>query len=322
MLGSNSFVSVPLVAKDEVIGVIVADNLYSGHPITPERAELLALFANHAGLAIENGESYARLQEEIKERTEAYQRLEEMREREVRTGQLAAIGEMAARVAHEIRNPLVNIGLLARQILKSVSPEDSRYRNAGTIVGEVMRLEKILTDVVDFSKPATPNKLPTDLGEVVDQVTDFVKPQLQERRIELRCFQKGPLPLIPADPAQIKQALLNIVKNAMEAVDRDGRITITTRAGGEMVAVDVADTGPGIMDYVIENMYDLFYTTKQGGSGLGLAITRKIVEDHHGLLNVKSAPGKGTAFSLQLPVRAETEETPPAQAPMQGGPQL
>jgi|GEM_PF-494956 len=321
MIGSNSFVSVPLVAKDEVIGVIVADNLYSGHPITSERAELLALFANHAGLVIENGESYARLQEEIKERIEAYQRLEEMKEREVRTGQLAAIGEMAARVAHEIRNPLVNIGLLARQIVKSLSPEDSRYQNAGTIVGEVMRLERILTDVVDFSKPATPNKLPIDLDAIVDQVTDFVKPQLSERHIQLERLQEGPLPQIAADPAQIKQALLNIVKNAMEAVNRDGRITIATRADADMVTVDVIDTGPGIMDYVVENMYNLFYTTKQGGSGLGLAITRKIIEDHRGLLSVKSLPGEGTSFSVRLPVRAEIEDIPPEQAPIQGGPQ-
>lgn len=322
MLGANSFVSVPLVAKDEVIGVIVADNLYSGHTITPERAELLALFANHAGLAIENGESFARLQKEIKERIEAYERLEEMKERELRTCQLAAIGEMAARVAHEIRNPLVNIGLLARHVLRSFGPEDARFEKVDTIVAEVMRLERILTDVVDFSKPATPSKMLMDLDAVVDQVTEFVKPQLHERHIELERVQKTPLPEIAADPAQIKQALLNIVKNAMEAVDRDGRITITTRADGEVVAIDVIDTGTGIMDDVLDNMYNLFYTTKQGGSGLGLAITRKIIEDHHGFLDVQSAPGKGTTFSVQLPVRAESEDIPFGQPPIQGGLQL
>jgi PAS domain S-box-containing protein len=322
MLGANSFVSVPLVAKDEAIGVIVADNIYSGHPITPERAELLALFANHAGLAIENGESYARLQKEIKERIEAYQRLEEIQEREVRTGQLAAIGEMAARVAHEIRNPLVNIGLLARQILRSVSSGDHRHDKADVIVNEVMRLEKILTDVVDFSRPATPNKLPMSIDAVVDQVTGFVRPQLKDRNIQLVRAQKTPVPQIAADPAQIKQALLNIVKNAIEAVEQNGTITINTWCDGRTVAVDVVDTGPGIVDYVLENMYDLFYTTKQGGSGLGLAITRKIIEDHRGSLSVQSTPGEGTTFTVQLPVQAESENWPPAQASIQGGPQL
>jgi len=322
MIGSNSFVSVPLVAKDEVIGVILADNLYSGHPITDERAELLALFANHAGLAIENGESYARLQEEIKDRIEAYHKLEEMQESQVRTGQLAAIGEMAARVAHEIRNPLVNIGLLARQIVKSLEPSDPRHEKAGVIVSEVMRLERILTDVVDFSKPATPNKLMMNIDSVVDNITDFVRPQLSERNIELVRVQETPLPQILADPGQLKQALLNIVKNAIEAVDSNGRITITTKCKDNVVSVDVADTGPGIMDYVLENMYDLFYTTKPGGSGLGLAITRKIIEDHRGKLDVHSTPGGGTTFRVQLPLLPEGDAVPPAQAPEQGGPQL
>ena len=318
MIGSNSFVSVPLVAKDEVIGVILADNLYSGHPITDERAELLALFANHAGLAIENGESYSRLQDEIKDRIRAYHKLEEMREREVRTGQLAAIGEMAARVAHEIRNPLVNIGLLARQIVKSMAPDDPRHDKAGIIVGEVMRLEQILTDVVDFSKPATPNKLTMNIDNVVDNVTDFVRPQLGERNIELIRVQESPVPQIQADPAQLKQALLNIVKNAMEAIDTDGIITITTKCRDNMVSIDVADTGPGIMDYVLGNMYNLFYTTKPGGSGLGLAITRKIIEDHRGMLNVSSTPGTGTTFSVQLPLQPENDSMP--QTPNPGGP--
>ena len=322
LLGSNSFVSVPLVAKDEVIGVILADNLYSGHPITQERAELLAIFANHAGLAIENGESYARLQEEIRERTEAYERLEEMKEKEVRTSQLAAVGEMAARVAHEIRNPLVTIGGYARAILKSLSPEDDRYHKAEVIVGEVMRLEKILTGVVDFSKPATPSKAILNLDAIVDQVTEFFRPQLTERNIRLERVQHSQLPQISADGIQLRQALLNIVKNAIEAIERDGKITISTEFDGEMIAVDIIDTGPGIMDDVRANLFNLFYTTKPGGTGLGLAITRKIIEDHRGFLNVESNLGEGTTFSVYLPVGIGGDEGPPLQAPVQGGPQL
>jgi len=322
LLGANSFVSVPLVAKDEVIGVILSDNLYSGHPITQERAELLAIFANHAGLAIENGESYSRLQDEIRERTEAYQRLEEMKEKEVRTSQLAAVGEMAARVAHEIRNPLVTIGGYARAILKSLSPEDDRYRKADVIVGEVMRLEKILTGVVDFSKPATPSKAILNLDAIVDQVTEFIKPQLTERNIHLERVQHSKLPQISADAIQLRQALLNIVKNAIEAIERDGKITISTEFDGEMIAVDIIDTGPGIMDDVRANLFNLFYTTKPGGTGLGLAITRKIIEDHHGFLNVESSLGEGTTFSVYLPVRVGGDDGPPLQAPVQGGPQL
>ena len=321
LVGSNSFVSVPLVAKDEVIGVILADNLYSGHPITEDRAELLAIFANHAGLAIENGESYSRLQEEIKERIEAYQRLEEMKEREVRTSQLAAVGEMAARVAHEIRNPLVTIGGYARAILKSLPADDPRLQKSEVIVGEVMRLEKILTGVVDFSRPATPNKVYLSIDSIVDEVTEFVRPQLANRNIQLVRLQHSPLPEISADPSQIRQALFNIVKNAMEAIDSDGRIVISTEFDGEMIALDVIDSGPGIMDDVRANMFNLFYTTKLGGTGLGLAITRKIIEDHHGFLNIESTLGEGTTFSVYLPVNSKNEDAPPFQAPMQGGPQ-
>ena len=323
LIGSNSFVSVPLVAKDEVIGVILADNLYSGHPITQERTEMLAIFANHAGLAVENGESYARLQEEIRVRTQAYERLEEMREREVRTSQLAAVGEMAARVAHEIRNPLVTIGGYARVILKSLGPDDSRRQKAEIIVGEVMRLERILTGVVDFSRPATPNKVMLNLNTIVDQVSELMHSQLSERNISIERLQRGAIPQISADPAQIKQALFNIVKNAMEAIDRDGRIIISTGFDGKLVGVEIIDSGPGIMEDVRDNMYNLFFTTKAGGTGLGLAITRKIIEDHRGFLNVASAIGEGTTFSVFLPVNPESDAgQTPAQAPVQGGPQL
>jgi len=304
IVGANSFVCVPLVSKDEAVGAIVADNLYSGEPITPEQVELLTIFANHVGLAIENAEAYDALHKQIGKLQAAYRELRETQGKLVQSEKLAAIGEVAAHVAHEIRNPLVTIGGFARRIQRGCAPDDPGTRSVDIIIGEVARLEKILANVMDFSKPSAPWKRPTKINQIVENTCVLLTEELESRSIGLTQELHPELPLLMVDAEQIKQALLNILKNAMESIDTDGRITVATRPGDDRVRIDVADTGKGIPEEMIPSLFDPFFTMRPDGTGLGLAVTRKIIVDHGGDVEVRSRLGIGTTFTVSLPAQA------------------
>jgi len=301
LLHADEFVSVPLIAKDEAVGVILADNLYSQQPITDPRVEMLTIFANHAGLALENAEAYANLASQMRELEQAYQRLEVAQDRRARTEKLAAIGEMAAHVAHEIRNPLVTIGGFARSILRTLGPEHRCTKPARIIVDEVVRLEKILASVMDFTKPSTPWCAPSLINEIVEQSLTLLTHELQAQRITVTRHLAADLPQLLVDAEQLKQAFLNILKNAVESIESGGRITVTTRLEANEVRIDFQDTGKGMPPDVLDKLFSPFFTTKEDGTGLGLAVTQKIIENHDGRISVTSKRGVGTAFTIFLP---------------------
>ena len=301
IVGVNSFVCVPLVAKDEAVGAIVADNVYSAHPITPDKVELLVIFANHVGLAIENAEAYDALHKQIGKLQEAYRELRETQGKLVQSEKLAAIGEVAAHVAHEIRNPLVTIGGFARNIKRQVGDDPRCARSIDIIIEEVARLEKILGNVMDFSKPSAPWKRPTKIDQVIRNTCVLMSEECESHGISLDQNLAPDVPLLMIDGEQFKQALLNILKNAIASIGTDGSINITTRLESGCVWVDISDTGRGIQEDMIPNLFDPFFTTRPDGTGLGLAVTRKIVIDHGGDIEVKSKVGIGTTFTIWLP---------------------
>lgn len=313
LVGANSFVCVPLVAKDESVGAIVADNLYSSQPITHDKVELLRIFANHVGLAIENAEAYDALQKQIGKLQEAYRELRETQGKLVQSEKLAAVGEVAAHVAHEIRNPLVTIGGFARSIRRQLPAEHSCIRSIDIIIEEVQRLEKILANVMDFSKPSAPWKRPTRINQVIQNTCVLLSNEFESRRVALVQNLHPELPLVMADGEQVKQALLNIIKNALESIGTDGRVSVTSRLERGAIWVDISDTGKGIPEEMIPNVFDPFFTTRPDGTGLGLAVTRKIVVDHGGDIEVRSKVGVGTTFTISLP--AELPASPRAAAP-------
>ena len=301
IVGANSFVCVPFVAKDEAVGAIVVDNLYSGRPITAEQIELLTIFANHVGLAIENAEAYDALHKQIGKLQEAYRELRETQGKLVQSEKLAAIGEVAAHVAHEIRNPLVTIGGFARSIKRQLEEAHPCTRSVDIVVEEVQRLEKILANVMDFSKPSAPWKRPTKINQVIQNTCILLGNEFESRNISLTQRLDPGLPLVMVDGEQIKQAVLNILKNAIESIGGDGRITVSSRLEEGFVWIDVGDTGKGIAEDMVPNLFDPFFTTRPDGTGLGLAVTRKIVVDHGGDIEVKSKLGIGTTFTVSLP---------------------
>ena len=320
-LGTHHFVAVPLAAKDRAIGVIVADNLYSGTSITDDSVDLLCAFAGHAALALENAELYQRLQDTVREVEDAYQELARTQKELVLSERLAVIGEMSARMAHEIRNPMTTIGGFARSILRKSDPERVEMA-ARIIVQEVERLEKLLAETLSFTRPNRPHFASTDLHHILRDVRTLLDEEMREKNIVFEEQFCPDLPHLNLESAQIKQVFINILQNALQAMPSGGNLTVTTRcltkvrppsrertetadvpdANAEWVEIEVRDTGEGIPAEHIDQLFSPFFTTKTYGTGLGLAISRKIVDDHKGHLTIQSQPGQATTVYIQLPL--------------------
>ncbi len=213
---------------------------------------------------------------------------------------LAAVGRAVAHVAHEVRNPLAALGALARVIEKRAErPEDVRER-ARLIYEEVARLERLLTDVMTVSAaPALEPKL-QPLNEVVLRTAEMVRVQVPAQ-VSLRVDCDGDGPQAPLDAGRLEQVILNLLRNAVEALPDGGTVRVSTRAcdgGAELV---VSDDGPGMPEEVVARAFEAFYTTKSKGTGLGLAVCRQIVLAHGGEMQLETAPGEGTTFTIYLP---------------------
>jgi len=306
--GNREFVAVPLATKGRVIGVLLADNIFSSRPISEEQVNILELFASPAALAIDNARTYAELKLSLEQRREAQEAL-------IQSERLATVGRLAAHVAHEIRNPLTTVGGFARSILKA--PEDGvRVRRAaGIIAEEVLRLEGILSEVMDFTRPARVMPRPVDVNELVSKCLALLEEEAAESGIALEFLPGEGLSLCALDETQIHQVLLNLIRNAFEALldqqDREApaRVVVSTRAVEDAVELDVLDNGPGLPPDLVEDIFEPFISGKVAGTGLGLAVGRKIMLDHGGDIRVSSEPGRGAVFTLTLPLAEEGEET-------------
>jgi signal transduction histidine kinase len=281
----------PLLAKDRVVGVVLADNLYSGAPIEPDDVQMLDVLAQQGGLTVANALAYQALQNAQKELVNAER--------------LAVVGEMAARVSHEIRNPLATVGGFARSILRHPYDSDDVERKTQIIVGEVARLEELLGDLLDMARPRGLNAQPESLSAVIEHVILLADADIQGMNVRLERHYDEKLPLVSIDRSRAVQAILNIVRNGAQAMPEGGVLSISTRRSpdGRWAQVEVRDTGIGMSSNAIKHVFDPFFSTKLKGSGLGLAVTRRIMQDHDGDIDVFSEPGKGTTFVLSFPLR-------------------
>ena len=297
---AEEVVVLPLIAREELLGVIVADNVFTHRPVTEELIRMLSTFASQAGMAVANAEAHRKLRD-------AYSHIKEAQDHLVRAERLAAIGEVAARVAHEIRNPLVSIGGFARLISEDPSDPEAVRTMAGVIVREVSRLERILKNVMDFTAPGHPEFVWTDLNRVVKETAVLLTPEAERAEVSVHCDLSPGLPPTWLDPGQMKQVVLNLGRNAVQAMqDTGGELRFATCPGEEGLIFEVSDTGPGIEERELEEIFNPFYSLR-GGLGLGLAIVRKIVEEHGGEISVRTVPGRGTTFRVVLPLRREDE---------------
>jgi signal transduction histidine kinase/PAS domain-containing protein len=294
-LGVNEFVCVPLITKNESIGVLVADNIYTNEPITEGHVNILTMFANQAALAIDNAETYKRLEDKIDQLTETQQRL-------IRSEKLAAIGTMSSYVAHEIRNPLVTIGGFAKTLSRFDFADLKIKANIDIIIEEVKRLEKILNNITDFGKQSKPEMVNTQICEIMEDTCTLMESYLHEKHIKLHKRFETEIPRIHVDPSQIIQVFLNILMNAVESMPGGGQLDVHIKSTSESVKIYIIDTGKGIQQDVLQNIYDHFFTTKPNGTGVGLSVSLKIIEDHGGTIDAISEQGKGTTMLLTLPI--------------------
>lgn len=223
----------------------------------------------------------------------------------IRADRLAAMGELTAGVAHEVRNPL-GVIRASVQLLEDAQCDQERIREAAEIIKqEIDRLDRVIKALLDFGRPSTPTLVRTDVESVLDDVLLFTSRFAIQSDVEIDRASESGVPLVVADPDQLKQVFLNLVTNAVQAMeDTGGRITIAAGSEGDFVQVSVADNGPGIPADDLPKVFDPFYSRRQGGTGLGLTIVHRIVDEHGGHIEVDSS-GEGTTFIVSLPALIE-----------------
>jgi len=261
--------------------------LMSVFPLRDERHELLAFVEITQDLT----------EERLKER---------LQQQLMQSEKLAATGQLAAGVAHELNNPLGNILLYGKLLLEDLSPSDPRARNLQQVVENTLRCKRIVKSLLDYAKESEIHMTLQDVNEITQSSVQMLQHEMRLRDIACRLHLAPGLPRVPCDRNQMQQVLINLIQNAIQAVEDRAQIQVTTSRGpdGRAVRITVADNGPGISPDVLSHIFEPFFTTKPEGTGLGLSICYGIVERHHGRIWAESpvpANGAGAAFTLELP---------------------
>jgi two-component system NtrC family sensor kinase len=241
----------------------------------------------------------------IKQRDE--QLKEFARNKIMESERLALIGQLAANVAHELNNPLQGIVTYSHLLLERVSSENSATSSAQKIVTQANRCRDIIRGLLDFSRQRKPDATVCDINSVVEECVSLLENQAPFHNIQIvKEFEHG-LPMILVDPSQMQQVFINLIINAVEAMEEGGQLTLKTRfdPDEEVIEIDITDTGYGIPEENMEKLFDPFFTTKEvgHGTGLGLAISYGIVKEHQGTISVESEVDQGTTFQIRLPMQ-------------------
>ena len=302
-----TYVIFPLMAGENLVGALLVGKEGS---FDSEEVHFLTMFSHQLALAVES----ARLQEVLKV---TGKELKEAQERFLHSEKLAALGELAARVAHDLKNPLVAIGGFARRLHDKMAEDCPDKVYTGTILKEVEEAEKILSNILGYARVPKLKKKLVDINALLDDVLFLHAEEMRDRNIVLVKKLDRSLPPVSIDPAQMRQVFMNLISNALQAIGRKGSITVSTsrvkREGRDYVKVEVSDTGGGIPEDVVPNIFNPFFTTKSTGTGLGLSIAKRIVELHGGEIRVVNNPPVGATFLVYLPLEenGETQDQTP-----------
>ncbi len=228
----------------------------------------------------------------------------------LRVEKFAALGRIAAGIAHEIRNPLAGIFTTVQNLESELAEEDHQRSDLKNILQEIDRIEKLIREVLDLVRPVPLQVEEFDIHDLISTTLSLLRKEMVKKRIELKTEYDARTPVIKADPHRLRQVFLNLTINAIESIEGGGKITVKTDTKRQMdrkkerdwFSIDVIDDGIGIASEHINRIFDPFFTTKSGGTGLGLTVTHKIVEDHNGMIEVESRADRGTIFRVLLPV--------------------
>lgn len=308
--GLCSLLSIPMTFLGRTIGVV---NIYSGEPLefSEEDVALMTTFAGHAAVAIINARRYERIfkTEELLRESEKFQLL----------------GMLSAEIAHEVKNPLTIINMLVHTMENDPSVSDQTRYDLGIMNKKLGHINKIVDQVLDFSRSRQPEPVSVDLNEVIEDVSILIGYKASEMGCQVTKQTGKNLPTVQADAGQVEQAVLNLAINGLEAMkERQGRLLLSTsrivRRDREWVRIRVRDEGRGIPEETISRIFTPFFSMREQGTGLGLFITHRIIKQYDGELKVKSRLGEGSTFDIFLPASTGMESngaglrasTPPA----------
>ncbi len=225
-----------------------------------------------------------------------------------RAEHLATLGELATGLAHEIRNPLAGIAGVIEIIgldLPETSPARAMVKD---VRREINQINRILTDLLETARPHPPQMMRSNLNTTVEHAVMLARQHVLSEPIRIELHQAPELAEVEHDSDQVHQVLLNLLLNAVQAIDGAGTVGVEIQAQGNYASITVADTGRGIPERQLSQIFRPFFTTRGNGTGLGLSLAHRIIEDHHGRINVTSVVGKGSKFEVLLPFKAPTDQ--------------
>jgi len=248
------------------------------------------------------------LEKKVEERTKE---LREMQAHLIQSEKLASLGKLAAGIAHEINNPLGGILIYSNLLLEDTDKNSPYHENLKKIVNETSRCKDIVKGLLEFARPKEPETALININEILESSLAIVEGQALFQNLKIKKSYAKDLPKIIADSAQLQQVFMNIILNATEAMDGNGVLTLTTSLDGDKkyIVVEFSDTGHGIKEEDMKRLFEPFFSTKEvgKGTGLGLAISYRIIQKHQGTIEVQSRVGKGSSFTVKLPVVKEGE---------------
>jgi len=294
---------IPIFSKDTLVGLLLMGPKRSGELYFNDDLKLLGIIAQEAGITIDNARLYHRLQQQMEElKTMQTQQL-------LQSSKLASIGELATNIAHEINNPLTSILGFTTLLLKDMPESDPRRKDLKIIESESMRSRDIVRNLLDFARSKEPKREPVEINEVIRNTLALIRYYAEKSNIQIKeAYQE--VPKVYVDVNQMKQVFVNIIKNALEAMQQGGHLWIKTQwlPKERQVEILFEDNGCGIHPDHLSKIFDPFFTTKSEtvGTGVGLAVSAGIIKRHEGEVQVESTLGKGSRFYIRLPLNMES----------------
>jgi signal transduction histidine kinase len=294
IVGGQAHLALPLQVRDRRIGAAVLVDTQGPRHFAPAEVDRATAIANQLAVVVE----HARLYEDLRR---SYADLRRAQDQLVHRERLAALGELASVVAHEVRNPLGVIFNSLGSLRRILRPEGDAKMLLDIVGEEADRLNRIIGDLLDFARPTLPTLRPEALDRVLEEALSAALAQARGP-VDVRREVAPDLPLVPVDARLLRQALVNVILNAVQAMPEGGPLSVRARARDGFAVLEVEDAGPGIPDEVRHRIFEPFFTTKATGTGLGLAVVKRILDGHRGRIEVSAAPGGGTTFALHLPL--------------------
>ena len=306
--GLNSTLYIPLISKGNPLGVMCVSS-HNKYRFSADYLAFLMAIGNQIGMAVDNANLYGSI-------IKTYQKLKDAQEQVVRTEKLASLGKLAATIAHEINNPLAAVLTYIRLMMKLVIrkrftrdrlQDISRYLD--TMESETARCGEIVKNLLAFSRQSEISMGTHNIEEIIERSLNLITHELDIREVQVEKVIDSGLPEILCDFRQIQHAFLNLISNASESMSRGGILTVSARQSKSIGFLDIviSDTGYGIAEEEMKNIFEPFYTTKEEGKGvgLGLSVVYGIITKHNGFIEAESEPGKGSSFRVQLPIAPE-----------------